>query len=483
MISNTRLLFASLALYCVSLGLINSYSEERTPNFIVIFIDDMGYGDIGPFGSTLNRTPNLDQMAQEGMRLTSFYAAPVCTPSRAALMTGCYPKRVGLMHGSWHPVLMPGDEHGLNPDEITVAEILKEKSYATACIGKWHLGDQPAFLPTRHGFDHYYGIPYSNDMYPENTGKNRNFPPLPLVRGEEAIGAVTDQSLITEDLTREALRFIEDNRKQPFFLYMPHVMVHKPLHAGKAFQDKSANGVLGDAIEEIDWSVGEILKTLKRLGLDENTLVLFTSDNGPAAGIAGPLRGKKGSTFEGGMREPCIARWPGRIPAGTNCDEISSTMDLLPTLARLAGGSAPTDRIIDGHDIWPLLSGQLGARSAYDAFYYYSQDKLNAVRSGQWKLHLKGDQGNPALYQLDTDIGEKTNLIEKHPAIAERLHSLMEKARISLGDGPDRPGKHVRPVGFWKNPKPLIPSADGEPVGRGKLKVNPKMWPSRQLVN
>lgn len=458
-------------------------AADRPPNFIVIFIDDMGYADIGPFGSTLNRTPNLDRMAREGMRLTSFYsAAPVCTPSRAALMTGCYPIRVGLMYGSWHPVLMPGDEHGLNPDEITIAELLKERGYRTACIGKWHLGDQPPFLPTRHGFDVYFGIPYSNDMIPENVGKNRNFPPLPLMRGEEVVGEVTGQSAITGNLTTEAVHFIEANRENPFFLYMPHVMVHKPLHAGENFKGKSNNGILGDAIEEIDWSVGEIFNTLKRLDLDEDTLVLFTSDNGPAVGIADPLRGKKGSTFEGGMREPCIVRWPGKIPAGTECDEVTSTMDLLPTLARLAGTAAPSDRVIDGYDIWPLLSGQLGAQSAYQAFFYYNKNQLQAVRSGDWKLHLLGDQGKPALYELGGDISEEHNVIQKHPGITRKLMALLEEARHELGDGTQRIGSNVRPVAYVKHPEPLINNPNGRPLGQGDLKTDLAMWPLRREV-
>ena len=466
-----------------SLGISIAQAADRLPNFVIIFIDDMGFADIGPFGSTLNRTPNLDRMAGEGMRLTSFYAAPLCTQSRAALMTGSYPIRVGLMHGTWHPVLMPGDEHGLNPDEVTIAEILKERGYITACVGKWHLGDQPPFLPTRHGFHYHYGIPYSNDMNPENNGKERNFPPLPLLRGEKVIGEITDQSTITEDLTREALQFIRTNREKPFFLYMPHVMVHHPLHAGKQFKGKSGNGILGDAIEEIDWSVGEILKTLKQLQLDENTLVLFTSDNGPAAGIATPLRGKKGSTFEGGMREPCVVRWPGRVEAGSTCDEITSTMDLLPTLARLAGTAAPSDRAIDGHDIWPLLSGQLGAQSSYRAFFYYSRNNLQAVRSGTWKLHLLGDKGKPALYNLRNDIGEASNLIEKHPQVASHLMALLEAARNDLGDGTERIGKNVRQVGYFKKPKQLIPNPNGQPVGRGDLMVDLAMWAKRREVN
>lgn len=457
-------------------------AEERPPNFIVIFIDDMGYADIGPFGSTVNRTPNLDRMADEGMRLTSFYASPLCTSSRAALMTGCYPIRVGLMYGSWHPVLMPGDGHGINPDEMTIAEILKEKGYTTSCIGKWHLGDQPPFLPTRHGFDEYYGIPYSNDMIPVNNSKGRNFPPLPLIRNESVIEEVTDQSTLTQNLTKEALRFIEANKENPFFLYMPHAMVHGPLHASKAFQGKSDNGILGDAIEEIDWSVGEIFKTLKRLDLDEDTLVLFTSDNGPAKGIATPLRGKKGSAFEGGMREPCIVRWPGQIKPGSTCDEITSTMDLLPTFARLADASAPTDRTIDGNDIWPLLSDQLGARSPYEAFYYYNRNQLQAVRNGPWKLHLQGDRGQPALYHLGHDISETTNLIDQHPNVVQRLTKYMKAARADLGDGTEHLGANVRPVAYYQNPKPLIPSSNGQPVGQGDLKRDPAMWKERQEV-
>ncbi|MCZ6672451.1 MAG: sulfatase [Verrucomicrobia bacterium] len=479
----TLLKASLLILFILSgLGSTKTNAADRPPNFVVIFIDDMGYADIGPFGSTLNRTPHLDRMAEEGMRLTSFYAAPLCTQSRAALMTGSYPKRVGLMHGTWHPVLMPGDEHGLNPDEITIAEVLKVRGYSTACIGKWHLGDQPVFLPTRHGFDVYYGTPYSNDMNPCNKGRGRNFPPFPLLRGETVVGEITDQTTITGDLTVEALRFIEANKDNPFFLYMPHVMVHRPLNAGKKFEGRSGNGILGDAIEEIDWSVGEIFNTLKRLGLDDNTLVLFTSDNGPAVGIADPLRGKKGTTFEGGMREPCIVRWPGRIQAGSSCDEVTSTMDLLPTLARLAGTAAPSDRIIDGHDIWPLLSGQLGAQSGYNAFYYYRKNELDAVRSGEWKLHLKGDQGKPALYQLSNDISEKNNVIEEHPKITKRLMALLDTARYDLGDGLKYPGHNVRPVGYFRNPKLLIPSANGEPVGRGDLKMDLAMWQNRREV-
>lgn len=461
---------ASLAMGCAFPAENPASNSDRPPNFIVIFIDDMGYGDIGAFGSKKNRTPNLDAMAKEGMRLTSFYAAPVCTPSRAALMTGCYPKRVGLARGSWHGVLMPGDAHGLNPDEVTIAEVLQARGYRTACIGKWHLGDQPEFLPTRHGFDEYFGLPYSNDMYPERMAKVRNFPPLPLLRGEKVLRAITDQSKLTGLYTAEAIAFVERNKSRPFFLYLPHTMVHVPLQAGADFKGKSDNGILGDAIEEIDWSTGEILKTVKRLGLDQHTLVLFTSDNGPARGSAGPLRGRKGSTWEGGMREPCIARWPGHVPAGTSCDEVCSTMDLLPTLARLAGVEGPPSPAkIDGADITALLRGEKAARSPHQAFYYYRGNRLSAVRSGPWKLHTGPPGGQQQrLFHLGHDIGESRNVVGEHPEVVKRLNGYLRAARADLGDGAVK-GSGCRPVGVARGPRFLMPRADGSEVrvGRG----------------
>ena len=299
----TLLLIAAIVCLCACAPRPADEAAARPPNFVLIFIDDMGYGDIGPFGSTVNRTPNLDRMAAEGMKLTSFYASPVCTPSRGALMTGSYPIRNGLQTGSWHPVLMPADTQGIHSNEVTVAEILKDQGYATGIIGKWHLGDQPEFLPTRHGFDYHYGLPYSNDMCPFMPRNPRNHPPLPLIRNGEVIREVPeDQSFLTSSYTEEALRFIEEHRGEPFFLYLPHSMVHVPLFAGDDFRGKSANGILGDAVEELDWSTGQILAKLRELGLAEDTLVLFTSDNGPARGSAGPLQGRKGSTYEGGMR-------------------------------------------------------------------------------------------------------------------------------------------------------------------------------------
>lgn len=441
--------------------------KPPTPNFVLIFIDDMGYGDIGPFGSTVNRTPNLDRMAAEGMKLTAFYAHPVCTPSRAALMTGVYPIRNGLQTGSWHPVLMPGDKHGIHADEITVAEVLKRANYATGMVGKWHLGDQEPFLPTNNGFDSYFGIPYSNDMSPFMPLNRPNHPPLPLVRGTNVIEEIPeDQSFLTRRYTEEALGFIEANHENPFFLYLPHSMVHVPLYAGDGFRGKSANGILGDAIEELDWSTGQILDKLRELNLAENTLVLFTSDNGPARGVAGPLRGKKGSTYEGGMREPTIAWQPGTVPAGTSYGETLSTMDVLPTFAALAG--VELTHAVDGHNISSILHGESDAPSPYEALYYYRGYQLRAVRSGPWKLHTNGE-----LYNLETDIGEQTDLAESNPDEVSRLEVLLAKAREELGDGPVSPLAEepairlpptARPIGLYDSPQVLIPrhGEDGE---------------------
>jgi len=452
----------------------------RPPNLVVIFIDDMGYGDIEPFGSTLNHTPHLSRMAEEGMKLTSFYvAAPVCTPSRAALMTGCYPRRVGLDRGSIHAVLFPGDRHGLHPNEITVAEVLKGAGYATGCFGKWHLGDQPQFLPTSQGFDTYFGIPYSNDMWPEH-GRWR-FPPLPLVRGKEVVGQVEtmdDQALLCKQVTDEAVRFIRDHRDRPFFCYVPHAFVHHPRGAREAFLEKAKNPdkVTGAQIEEVDWSVGQILGTLRDLDLAENTLVLFTSDNGGAGGCVNkPLRGGKGSTWEGGMREPTVAWWPGRVPAGAVCDEVATAMDVLPTFAALAGQKPPTDRIIDGHDIRPLLFAEPGAESPWNAFFYYDAGRrLRAVRAGQWKLFADG-----RLYDLDADIGETTDVAKQHPDVVARLKIHLDRCRADLGEG-ENLGPNCRPVGVDPDSKTLLPRpwAEGPaahaPVGNQDIKKRKK---------
>jgi arylsulfatase A-like enzyme len=430
------------------------------PNFVLVFIDDMGYGDIGAFGSTTNRTPRIDAMAEEGMKLTSFYAHPVCTPSRAALMTGCYPMRNGLQTGFWHPVLMPGDPQGIHPDETTVAEVLRQRGYATGIVGKWHLGDQPDFLPTNHGFDYYFGLPYSNDMSPYMPLNARNHPPLPLLRNLEVIREVPeDQSFLTRDYTVEALSFIDRHKDQPFLLYIPHSMVHVPLWAGEEFQGTSSNGILGDCIEELDWSVGEIRRKLEEHRVAENTLVFFTSDNGPARGSAGPLRGRKGSTYEGGVRVPTVAYWPGTIPPGSSYVDTATTMDILPTFAALAGAETSAARI-DGHDISAILKGDTAQASPYRAFYYYRGYELRAVRSGKWKLHVDG-----TLYNLEADVAESRDEANANPEVKAQLAALLEQGRETIGDGPVWPidpgislPPTARPIGkIEREPRLLIP--------------------------
>ena len=456
----------------LAVALVTSFAcaDEPRPNFVVIFIDDMGYGDIGPFGSTINHTPHLDRMAEEGMKLTSFYvAAPVCTPSRAALMTGCYPKRVGLAKGSFHAVLFPGDKHGLHPDEITIAEVLVEAGYATGCFGKWHLGDQPQFLPKSQGFDEYFGIPYSNDMWHGHQGWY--FTPLPLVRGAEAVGEVKtmeDQAQLCKLFTDEAVAFIRRNEDRPFFAYLPHAFIHHPRAARKPFLDKAGNPdqVTGAQIEEVDWSVGQVLEALRQSELDERTLVIFTSDNGGARGCVNrPLRGGKGSALEGGMREPTLAWWPGNVPAGSVCDELMTAMDLLPTFAALAGADAPQDRILDGKDVSDLLLARPGARSPHDAFFYYQGNNLRAVRSGPWKLFVDG-----RLYHLERDISEAHDVAATNPDVVARLEEHLARAGEDLGDG-EKPGKNCRPVGVADHPRVILPrpGVEGEaayaPVG------------------
>ncbi len=444
-------------------------TDGNPPNFIVIFCDDLGYGDVGCFGSRRNRTPNIDRMATEGMRFTSFYVTSgVCTPSRSSLMTGCYPRRVSMhQNEAGQCVLFPLNQKGLHPEEITLAEVLKRQDYATACIGKWHLGDQPEFLPTRQGFDTYFGIPYSNDMGGRKEGDGR--PPLPLMRNEEVVEAPADQTTLTRRYAEETIKFITANKDRPFLVYLAHTMPHMPLHASDAFRGRSSNGLYGDAVEEIDWSVGRILDAVRSLGLDERTLVVFTSDNGATGGEGrsnGPLRGHKGTTWEGGMREPCVMRWPGRIPPGTACDELACTMDLLPTFARLAGTRPPADRIIDGRDIRPLMFGEKDARSPHEVFFYYQMDQLQAVRSGRWKLHLplklkkrnwgEAEPGIPLqLYDLQTDIGERNDVADRHPEVVARLTAWAEKARADLGDV-DRPGSGQRPAGVVRHPTPRV---------------------------
>ena len=468
-----RRLIGALALSLALLGATAWAGESPPPNFILILADDLGYGDIGPFGSQVNHTPNLDRMAREGMKLTSFYAAPVCTPSRAQTLTGCYAKRVSLPN-----VLYPAEAVGLSKEERTIAELLKARGYTTMVVGKWHLGDQPEFLPTRHGFDHYFGLPYSNDMGPSEAaekakagaGKPAGPPPLPLVRDGMVIETVTakGQNRLTERYTDEAVSFIRKHRTQPFFLYLPHTAVHIPIHPGDKFRGRAASP-FNDWVEELDWSVGRVLDTVRELGLSQRTLVIFTSDNGPwlpmgtNAGVAGPLRGGKGSTYEGGVREPTIAWWPGKVPAGSVCDAVAGNYDFLPTFVKLAGGSVPADRKIDGEDISPLLLGQTST-SPHEAHYYFAGVKLHAVRSGPWKLAVvrRGGDGPddgqpfvPKLYNLDAEIDERTDVAAQHPEVVQRLQALIVKMQTDLGsgtnDGPGvrPPGRVANPVGLW----------------------------------
>lgn len=442
-------------------------AADRPPNVVVIFTDDQAYADVGCFGAKDIATPNIDRMAAQGMRFTDFYAAQaVCSASRAALLSGCYPNRISLLSA-----LSPKSKVGISDKELLLPQVCKSKGYATAMFGKWHLGDAPQFLPVRHGFDEYFGLPYSNDMWPKHpTG---TYPDLPLIEGEKVLELNPDQTQLTTWYTERAVKFIERSKDKPFFLYVPHNMPHVPLFVSDKFKGKSGRGLYGDVIMEIDWSIGQILDAIQRNGLDENTLVIYTSDNGPwlsygnHGGSAGPLREGKASVFEGGMREPCVMRWPGKIPAGKTCREVALTMDILPTVAKLIGAELPKDRIIDGRDIWPLMSGQEGAKSPHEAFYYYWGRELHAVRSGKWKLHTAhpyvhldtpGKDGRPgklvqlktgvALYDLEADIGESTDVAAGNPEVVKRLEMLLEAAREDLGDTlTKRIGKNVREPG------------------------------------
>ncbi|MGJ8673448.1 sulfatase family protein [Rubritalea sp.] len=431
-------------------------SHEK-PNFIIIYTDDLGYGDLSCMGSKTIHSPNIDKMAAEGLKFLDFYSGSAsCTPARAALMTGSYPPRVNLDN-----VLFPDskDKHtgktkGLNPSEITIAELLKSQGYATGMVGKWHLGDDPSFMPNNQGFDAYFGLPYSNDMVPPR------FVDLPLLRNGEVLELNPDQDYITQRYTEESLAFIEKNKEQPFFLFLSHSMPHRACHASPEFtkrftkeqlsqikpgEDKKSRDFLYPAaVEEIDWSTGVILKKLAELGIEENTLIVFTSDNGPMTGSTGPLRGKKGGVHEGGHRVPAIMQWKGRIPAGSVTSEIATAMDLLPTFANLAGTQPPQDRVIDGHDILPLLESPQEVQSPYKAFFYTHGGK--AVRSGKWKLILGRKNG---LYDLSEDIGEKKNLAAQHPEIVQNLQGLFEGYTQSLKN-------HSRPAGSLDD-SPLQP--------------------------
>ena len=431
---------ASLAVPGCTSG--NQRTSGSKPNFVIIFADDQGYQDVGCFGSPNIETPNLDRMAAEGMKFTDFYsAASICSPSRAALMTGCYPPRVGITK-----VLFRRDNIGLNPKEVTIADVLKGQGYATSCVGKWHLGHLPEFLPTSNGFDSYFGLPYSNDM-DGIKGKDRNldrawrekdYSPwgVPLMRDKEIIEQPAVQTTLTERYTDEAVSFIHKNKDKPFFLYMPHTMPHVPLFVSNDFYVKDVFKAYKATIEQIDHSVGRVFAALKKAGVDKKTLVIYTSDNGPwlskkhHGGSALPLRDGKFTTYEGGMREPCIMRWPGKIPAGKVCTEVCGTIDVLPTFAKLAGAPLPSDRVIDGKNIWPLMAGKSGAKSPHEAYFYYRGTTLEAVRSGRWKL--RRSRKSMELYDLQADIGEKNNLAQNHPDIVQRLTKTMEEFDAEL---------------------------------------------------
>jgi arylsulfatase A len=462
----------------LALGSSYAFAAERLPNIVFIFCDNLGNGDLHCFNpETKNRTPNLDQLATEGMKLTSFYSASgVCTPSRAALMTGCYPRRIG-MHASYegHSVLKPVDKRGLSPEETTIAKVLKRAGYATACFGKWHLGDQHPFLPLQNGFDQYLGIPYSEDMM-EGVDPNRPWPPLPYMKDNFVVEAPVDASKLTSLLTQASVEFIKSNRDRPFFLYFPETGPgsRRESFPGEKFRGKSANGLYGDSIEELDWSAGEIFKALRECDLDDNTLVIWTNDNGavrrtPQHGSNAPYSGFGYSTSEGAMRMPCIVRWPGHIPAGTECRELCTMMDWLPTMARLVGQPLP-NHPIDGADILPLLKRATDARSPYDekGFFYYQVGQLQAVRAGPWKLYLplgkryasaKAAKGaipqKLALYDVLNDVSEAIDVSAAHPEIIAKLTRMADQARKTIGDN-DSLGTEQRVSGWVENPIPQL---------------------------
>ncbi|MFA6126911.1 MAG: sulfatase [Bacteroidales bacterium] len=458
-----------------SLGLLAGCAQKQdpaTPNVVLIFMDDMGYGDLTCYGAPSGyRTPNIDRLAASGLRFTQFYSAQaVSTASRAGLMTGCYPNRIGLTGAINHNA-----RHGINENEMTMAELLKQKGYATGMVGKWHLGHLKPFLPLQNGFDEFLGLPYSNDMWPvgyqgyayvdslANKDKPVPYPPLPLIAGNDTIQymkSLADQDDLTTRYTERAVTFIKKNKKDPFFLYFAHSMVHTPLAVSKKFQGKSKQGRFGDVMMEVDWSVGEIMKTLDDLGLTDNTLVIFTSDNGPwlnfgaHAGNTAGLREGKGVSFEGGQRVPCIMRWPDVIPAGTVTGQLASTIDLFPTFASITGTSMPI-HMIDGVDISPILRGDFECEPRQDFYYYYNRNSLEAVRSGNWKLVMPHpyrsyigvmprDDGKPGpyasgisdtcLYDLRRDPGERYDVKAIYPEIVKTLQLIVDKARLDLGD-------------------------------------------------
>ncbi len=462
--------------------------KQCTPNIILILMDDMGYGDIGRTGANQYDTPNLNSLADQGMQFTWYYCPQaVSSASRAGLLTGCYPNRIGISGA-----LMPSARVGINPEETTIAEMLKTKGYHTGIIGKWHLGHHKEFLPLQNGFDEYYGLPYSNDMWPvdfdgvpiylkDTTSNKMNYPILPLIEGNEKVGEVrtlSDQDKLTTTYTERAVRFIEQHKKEHFFLYLPQSMVHVPLGVSEKFRGKSKQGLYGDVMMEVDWSVGEVMKALKKNGLEKNTIVIFTSDNGPwlnfgnHAGTTGGLREGKGTSWEGGQRVPCIMRWPGVIPAGVICNKLACGMDILPTIAAITGAKLP-DKKIDGVSILPLMLGDMNDTPRHNFYYYYQQNSLEGVQKDFWKLMLPhsgrsyvgvepGKDGWPGktlnvnikeaeLYDLRRDPGERYNVASMYPEIVKELQLLADEARQDIGDDlTNAPGSNRRKAGIVK---------------------------------
>lgn len=466
--------FPLLALAILATGTARADTPRPAhPNVIIIFTDDQGYQDVGAFGSPDIETPHLDQLAAEGVRLTRFRAAQaVCSASRAALLTGTYPNRLGI-----HGALDHRSNHGLHPEETTIAEVLKPLGYRTAIFGKWHLGHHDPFLPTRQGFDEFFGLPYSNDMWPHHPENPNYYPSLPLYENETVLDTLSEQHALTTWYTERAVDFIGRSKDEPFFLYLAHSMPHVPLYVSGKFAGKSERGLYGDVIMEIDWSVGQVIDALRKHGIADRTLVIFTSDNGPwlsysgHSGSALPLREGKGTAWEGGVRVPCIAWWPGQLPAGRTQDAPAMTIDLLPTIAHLAGGQLPA-REIDGRNIWPLMQVAENAVSPHDAYYiYYNRNELQAVVMGHWKLYLPHayrtlapgqahrDDGipvkyamvrieTPELYDLKSDASETANVAAQHPDIVSAMLALAQRAREDMGDALTKTeGKNLREPG------------------------------------
>lgn len=451
----------------------NTHSKDQRPNVIIIFTDDQGYQDLGCYGSPDIKTPHLDKMAQNGILLTDFYAAQaVCSASRAGLLTGCYPNRIGI-----HGAFMPDSKQGLNLSEMTIAEMLKANGYRTGIFGKWHLGDNPKFMPNNQGFDEFFGIPYSNDLWPlhPQQGIHFNFDPLPLFENETVMETLSDQSSLTTEITERSIDFITKNKDKPFFLYIAHPQPHVPLFVSDKFKGRSKRGLYGDVIMEIDWSVGQILEALKKNNIDKNTLVIFTSDNGPwlnygdHAGSAYPLREGKGTALEGGQREPCIIYYPNKIKPGRTIDIPMMNIDIMPTIAEITGSTLP-NKTIDGKSVWNIWNGssQVSPQEAY--FFYYHKNELHGVRYKNWKMYFPhryrtlngrpgGKDGFPVdyeyntidkieLYDLSNDISESTDVADKNPEVVKKIESISDKIRKELGDKLyDITGQENRPIG------------------------------------